>query len=83
MVRPPDPLDRPVGRLLRLAQAADPQEVVETLSMTVAEFGGCDVVLYLVDYDHSRLKPHPDVLPHGEQPVVASPEGSMAGRVFV
>src|SRR5580765_3411830 len=80
---PLDPLDRPVGRLLRLAQAADPQQVVETLSMTVAELGGTDVVLYLVDYDHSRLKPHPDVLPHGEMPVVASPEGSMAGRVFV
>ena len=83
MVTPPDPLDRPEGRLLRLAQAADPQQVVETLSMTVAELGGYDVVLYLVDYDHSRLKPHPDVLPHGEQPVVASLEGSMAGRVFV
>ena len=83
MVTPPDPLDRPEGRLLRLAQAADPQQVVETLSMTVAELGGYDVVLYLVDYDHSRLKPHPDVLPHGEQPVTASLEGSMAGRVFV
>ena len=40
-----DPLDRPVGRLLRLAQVADPQKVVETLSMTVAELGGADVVL--------------------------------------
>lgn len=78
-----DPLDRPVGRLLRLAQAADPQQVVETLSMTVAELGGSDVVLFLVDYDHSRLTPHPDVLPHGEQPTVVSLEGSMAGRVFV
>jgi phosphoserine phosphatase RsbU/P len=82
-VDPPDPLDRPVGRLLRLAQVADPQKVVETLSMTVAELGGSDVVLYLVDYDHSRLKPHPDVLPHGEQPTIVSLEGSMAGRVFV
>jgi serine phosphatase RsbU (regulator of sigma subunit) len=83
MENPPDPLDRPEGRLLRLAQAADPQQVVETLSMTVAELGGDDVVLYLVDYDHSRLKPHPDVLPHGDQPTVVSLEGSMAGRVFV
>ena len=78
-----DPLDRPVGRLLRLAQEADPQQVVETLSLTVAELGGSDVVLFLIDYDHSRLKPHPDVLPHGEDPSVASLEGSMAGRVFM
>jgi serine phosphatase RsbU (regulator of sigma subunit) len=80
---PLDPLDRPVGRLLRLAQVADPQQVVETLSMTVAELGGSDVVLFLVDYDQSRLKPHPDVLPHGERAEVASLDGSMAGRVFV
>lgn len=83
MADPLDPLDRPVGRLLRLAQAADPQQVVETLSMTVAELGGFDVVLFLVDYDHSRLMPHPDVLPHGEGPSVVSLEGSMAGRAFV
>ena len=83
MTAPADPLERQVGRLLRLAQVADPQQVVETLSMTVAELGGSDVVLFLVDYDQSRLKPHPDVLPHGERPEVASLEGSMAGRVFV
>jgi serine phosphatase RsbU (regulator of sigma subunit) len=76
-------LQRPVGRLLRLAQVADPQKVVETLSMTVAELGGSDVVLFLVDYDQSRLTPHPEVLPHGERPEVSSLDGSMAGRVFV
>jgi serine phosphatase RsbU (regulator of sigma subunit) len=80
---PLDPLDRPVGRLLRLAQFADPQQVVETLSMTVAELGGSDVVLFMVDYDHSRLKPHPDVLPHGERAEVASLDGTMAGRAYV
>ena len=82
MADPWDPLDRPVGRLLRFAQAADPQQVVETLALTVAELGGSDVVLFLIDYDHSRLKPHPDVLPHGEGPSVVSLEGSMAGRAF-
>jgi serine phosphatase RsbU (regulator of sigma subunit) len=79
---PVEPLYRPVGRLLRLAQVADPQQVVETLSMTVAEIGGTDVVLYLIDFDQTRLKPHPDVLPHGAVPTVASVDGSMAGRVF-
>lgn len=83
MADPWDPLDRPVGRLLRLAQVADPQQVVETLSLTVAELGGSDVVLFLIDYDHLRLKPHPDVLPHGEDPSAVSLEGSMAGRVFM
>jgi serine phosphatase RsbU (regulator of sigma subunit) len=83
MTAPVDPLWRPVGRLLRLAQVADPQQVVETLSMTIAELGGAGVVLFLVDYDQSRLKPHPDVLPSGERPEVASLDGSMAGRVFV
>lgn len=82
MTDPWNPLDRPVGRLLRLAQEADPQRVVETLSLTVAELGGSDVVLFLIDYDHSRLTPLPDALPHGEDPSVASLEGSMAGRVF-
>ena len=77
-----DQLDRPVGRLLRLAQAADPQQVVETLALTVAELGGSDVVLFLTDYDHSQLTPHPDVRPHGEDPSVVSLEGSMAGRAF-
>jgi serine phosphatase RsbU (regulator of sigma subunit) len=82
VTRPVDPLERPVGRLLRVAQVADPQQVVETLSMSVAELGGADVVLFLMDYDHTRLTPHPDVAPHGEQPSDVSVDGSMAGRVF-
>jgi serine phosphatase RsbU (regulator of sigma subunit) len=82
VTKPADPLERPVGRLLRVAQVADPQLIVETLSMSVAELGGTDVVLFLMDFDHTRLKPHPHVLPHGEQPSIASVDGSMAGRVF-
>ena len=34
---PVDPLERPLGRLLRWAQAADPQRIVDTLSMIVSE----------------------------------------------
>lgn len=73
---------RPLGRLLRLVQQADPQQIVETLAMTVAELGGSDVVLYLIDYDHSRLTPLPVGVSQAETSEVLSLEGSMAGRVF-
>lgn len=78
-----DPHDRPIGRLLRANQSADPDALVETIAQTVAGLGGGDVVLYLVDYAHAVLMPHPDVLPHGEHPRVAVVDGSMAGRAFV
>jgi serine phosphatase RsbU (regulator of sigma subunit) len=78
-----DPLDRPIGRLLRLAQVADPQHVLDTISMTVAELGGSDLVLYLVDYAHASLRPHTEALPDGQQPTVVTLEGSLAGRAFV
>ncbi|MEP7178748.1 MAG: PP2C family protein-serine/threonine phosphatase, partial [Pseudonocardiales bacterium] len=78
-----DPHDRPVGRLLRANQSAEPDALVETLSLAIAGLGGTDVVLYLVDYAHAVLMPHPDILPHGEKPRVAAVDGSMAGRAFV
>ncbi|PZS20924.1 MAG: serine/threonine-protein phosphatase [Pseudonocardiales bacterium] len=78
-----DPRDRPIGELLRASQTAPPDALVHTLSMAVAGLGGSDVVLYLVDYAHVALMPHPDELPHGEQPQVAAVDGSMAGRSFV
>lgn len=77
------PLARPIGRLLRLAQVASPEDIIEMLSMSVAEIDGTDVVLYLVDYEQATLRPHPDVLPHGEQPTGVTVEGSMAGRAFL
>jgi serine phosphatase RsbU (regulator of sigma subunit) len=78
-----DATDRPIGRLLRVSQSADPDALAETLSLAIAGIGGTDLVLYLVDYEHVALMPHPDRLPHGEQPAVATVDGSMAGRVFV
>lgn len=78
-----DSRDRPIGRLLRSSQSAPPDELVETLSKAIAGIGGRDVVLYLVDYAHVALMPHPDELPHGEQPQVATVDGSMAGRAFI
>ena len=78
----PDPVDQPLGRLMRLAQVADPQRLVETVSMTVSEIGGDHVALYLVDVDHTRLTAHPVSAAHSELPPVVSIEGSIAGRVL-
>jgi serine phosphatase RsbU (regulator of sigma subunit) len=76
------PMSRPVARLLRAHQTADPDGFVETIAYALADMGGRDVVLFLIDYAHVELTPHPDVLVHGEDPAVASLDGSMAGRVF-
>jgi serine phosphatase RsbU (regulator of sigma subunit) len=73
---------RPLARLLRAHQSAVPDGFVETIAYAIAEMGGRDVVLFLIDYAHVELTPHPDVLLHGEEPHVASLDGSMAGRAF-
>jgi serine phosphatase RsbU (regulator of sigma subunit) len=71
-----------LARLLRAQQDAEPDALAETLTAAVAAIGGHDVVVYLIDYEHAMLVPHPDVLPHGDHPEVATVEGSMAGRAF-
>ena len=78
-----DPLDRPIGRLLRAAQTADPELLVETLALAVAELGGTDLVLYLIDYECTHLVPHPDLLPHGDRVEAAAVDGTMAGRAYM
>ena len=78
-----DPLDRPIGRLLRAAQTADPEALVETLALAVAELGGTDLVLYLIDYECTSLVPHPDLLPHGGRVEAAAVDGTMAGRAYM
>jgi hypothetical protein len=78
-----DPLDRPIGRLLRAAQTADPESLVDTLSLAVAELGGGDVVLYLVDYEYDALVPTPQTLPNGEHVPLAAVDGTMAGRAYL
>ena len=77
------PLDRPIGRLLRAAQTADPEALIDTLSLAVAELGGDDLVLYLIDYEFTHLVPHPDALPHGERVEPAAVDGTMAGRAYL
>ena len=78
-----DPLDRPIGRLLRAAQTANPESLVETLALAVAELGGTDLVLYLIDYECTHLVPHPDLLPHGGRVEAAAVDGTMAGRAYM
>lgn len=73
---------RPIGRLLLAQQTTEPDAIVEALMMAAQPVGASDMVLYLIDYDHAVLMPHPDVLPHGENPEVATIEGSMAGRAY-
>lgn len=77
-----DHAERPIARLLRAQQDADPDALVETLLSAVSALGGSDLLLYLVDYGHTTLLPHPDVLPHGEAAQPAALEGTMAGRAF-
>lgn len=73
---------RRIGRLLLAQQLAEPDAIVETLMTATAPLGATDLVLYLIDYEHTALMPHPDVLPHGQRPEVATVHGSMAGRAF-
>ena len=79
---PIDARDRPVTRLLLAHQTAPPDAFVASLATAVAGIGGRDVVLFLIDYAHVALTPHPDALSHGSTPEVASLDGSMAGRAF-
>jgi phosphoserine phosphatase RsbU/P len=74
--------NRPVTRLLLAHQTAEPDAFVETLGAALAGIDGRDVVLFLIDYAHVALTPHPDMLPHDIEPDIASLDGSMAGRAF-
>jgi serine phosphatase RsbU (regulator of sigma subunit) len=74
--------DRPVTRLLLEHQKAQPDAFVDTIAAALAGIGGRDVALFLIDYAHVALTPHPDRLAHGTTPQVASLDGSMAGRAF-
>lgn len=74
--------DRPVTRLLQAHQSAAPDAFVETLAAAVAGIGGRDVVIFLIDYAHVALTPHPAVPSRSGEPGGASLDGSMAGRAF-
>ncbi len=78
-----DPAERPIARLLRAQQQADPDAIVETLLGAVSALGGSDVLLYLVDYGHTTLMPHPDMVSHDERAEPAPVDTTMAGRAFI
>jgi serine phosphatase RsbU (regulator of sigma subunit) len=71
-----------VARLLAAHKTAAPDAFVESVATAIAGIGGRDVVLYLIDYAHVALSPHPDLLLHATDPEAASLDGSMAGRAF-
>ncbi len=77
-----DGAGQPIARLLRAHQSAAPDLFVESIADAITGIGGQDVVVFLIDYAQMELTPHPDVLPHAEDPDVASLDGSMAGRAF-
>src|SRR5688572_7454589 len=71
-----------LGGALRRARAADPASVPEMLATAAAEFGGTDLVVYLVDFGQTVLEPLPDHSSHAELSAGESIAGSMAGRAF-
>ncbi len=75
-----DRLHERIGRLLRLAQHADPQSVVDTLSLTAAELDCSQVALFLVDYQHTTLRPASTARGRDDEPLRL--DGTVAGRVF-
>ncbi len=80
-----DPRLRPIGRLLRAQQAAEPDRLVQTLAEAVEGMGGSDLALYLIDYEQSLLIPHGAGPPgdvSAQPPGSARVEGTMPGRVF-
>jgi serine phosphatase RsbU (regulator of sigma subunit) len=74
---------RPIGRLLASYQQAAPGAIVESLAMATAELGATDLVLYLIDYEHTTLLAHPGTPLGGGEPAEAVPvDATMAGRAF-
>ncbi len=71
-----------LSRLLRHAQTTAPDDVVSTLAEGAALLAGRQVVLHLVDYEHSVLQPTPAWTADGAVVLPASIEGTMAGRCF-
>ena len=77
-----EPGRRPFGELLVDQQTAAPAALTASLATATAAMGARDLVLYLIDYEHTRLMPYPDARPDSSAPEVATVEATMAGRAF-
>ena len=69
--------------VLRAAQAADPASVADLVAAAARDFGGSDVVAYLVDFEQLVLEPLPDRGTHADVPEAQTVASTMAGRAFL
>jgi phosphoserine phosphatase RsbU/P len=67
---------------LRVAQLGHPGSVSDVMLRLAGEFGGRDVVVYLVDFAQTTLEPLPDRSVHADLPVSEEVATTMAGRAF-
>ena len=77
-----DPERHPIGRLLADYQSAAPGAIVASLSSAATSVDASDVVLHLIDYDHTTLMPYRASVPDSEDQQPVPVDGSMAGRAF-
>lgn len=69
--------------LIRAMGWADPSEVPDLLESGAGEFGGTDVVVYLVDFEQRVLEPLRGGSPHEELPQPEGIDTTVAGRAFL
>jgi len=78
-------MSRPVSfsGFVRAMKAADAVDVADMVIAAAAEFGGTDVVVYLVDFEQQVLEPLPDRSSHAEVPRPEEVGTTIAGRAFL
>jgi hypothetical protein len=72
-----------LGRLTRAMRRADPADVADLMASAVAELGGSDAVVYLVDFEQQVLEPLPDRSSHAELADSEEISTTLAGRAFL
>lgn len=68
---------------MRAANVGDPAAIPDAVRRMVSEFGGKDVVVYLVDFAQTTLEPLPDRSTHTELPHSEEVAATIAGRAFL
>jgi serine phosphatase RsbU (regulator of sigma subunit) len=72
-----------IGGSLRSLPGSYPTDVANRVAATAQAAGATDVVLYLIDFEHTQLLPLPTTGAHNELPVPESVPTTMAGRAFI